>query len=64
MRRGENYVMCITRLRAPSGISLHRIKWQGPAWSMEHRMSDDTKLGFILLFVVFALMVIGPVLAG
>ena len=56
--------MCVTRLRAPSGISLHRIKWQGPAWSMEHRMTDDTKLGLILLFMVFALMVIGPVLAG
>jgi len=27
-------------------------------------MSDDAKLGLILLFMVFALMVIGPVLAG
>ena len=30
----------------------------------EHRMSDDAKLGLILLFMVFALMVIGPVVAG
>jgi len=27
-------------------------------------MSDDAKLGLILLFMVFALMVIGPALAG
>jgi len=27
-------------------------------------MSDEAKLGLILLFVVFALMVIGPVVAG
>jgi hypothetical protein len=27
-------------------------------------MSDDAKLGLILLFMVFALMVIGPVIAG
>jgi len=27
-------------------------------------MSDEAKLGLILLFVVFALMVIGPVMAG
>jgi len=27
-------------------------------------MSDDAKLGLILLFTVFALMVIGPVIAG
>jgi hypothetical protein len=30
----------------------------------EHHMSDDAKLGLILLFMVFALMVIGPVIAG
>ena len=30
----------------------------------EHQMSDDAKLGLILLFMVFALMVIGPVIAG
>jgi len=30
----------------------------------EHYMSDDAKLGLILLFMVFALMVIGPALAG
>jgi hypothetical protein len=30
----------------------------------EHCMSDEVKLGLILLFVVFALMVIGPVVAG
>jgi len=27
-------------------------------------MSDDAKLGLFLLFMVFALMVIGPVVAG
>jgi len=27
-------------------------------------MSDDAKLGLIVLFMVFALMVIGPVVAG
>jgi len=27
-------------------------------------MSDDMKLGLLVLFMVFALMVIGPVLAG
>jgi len=27
-------------------------------------MSDEAKLGLIVLFVVFALMVIGPVMAG
>jgi len=27
-------------------------------------MSDDAKLGLLVLFMVFALMVIGPVLAG
>jgi hypothetical protein len=30
---------------------------------VEH-MSDDAKLGLIVLFMVFALMVIGPVIAG
>jgi hypothetical protein len=30
----------------------------------EHCMSDDAKLGLLVLFMVFALMVIGPVLAG
>jgi len=27
-------------------------------------MSEDAKLGLILLFMVFAIMVIGPALAG
>jgi len=27
-------------------------------------MSEDAKLGLILLFMVFAMMVIGPALAG
>ena len=31
---------------------------------MENQMSDDMKLGLLVLFMVFALMVIGPVLAG
>ena len=31
---------------------------------METQMSDDMKLGLLVLFMVFALMVIGPVLAG
>jgi hypothetical protein len=31
---------------------------------LENQMSDDMKLGLLLLFVVFALMVIGPVVAG
>jgi hypothetical protein len=30
----------------------------------EQCMSDEVKLGLIVLFVVFALMVIGPVVAG
>ncbi len=34
------------------------------AGAVEHDMSDDAKLGLILLFMVFALMVIGPVVAG
>jgi len=37
-------------------------QWQGAC--PEHHMSDDAKLGLILLFMVFALMVIGPVIAG
>ena len=28
------------------------------------RMSEDAKLGLIVLFMVFAIMVIGPALAG
>jgi hypothetical protein len=31
---------------------------------VENQMSDDMKLGLLVLFMVFALMVIGPVLAG
>ncbi len=38
------------------------LEWQGSC--LEHYMSDDAKLGLILLFMVFALMVIGPVIAG
>jgi hypothetical protein len=37
---------------------------EGARSCSEHCMSDDAKLGLILLFMVFALMVIGPVLAG
>ena len=36
----------------------------GTGTCLEHHMSDDAKLGLILLFTVFALMVIGPVIAG
>jgi len=31
---------------------------------MEHHMSEDAKFGLILLFMVFAIMVIGPALAS
>ena len=52
----------ITRQIPRRGLWLRCTKWHGPC--LEHQMSDDTKLGFLLLFVVFAIMVIGPVLAG
>jgi hypothetical protein len=49
--------MSITRCLAPGSLCLRPGR-------PERRMSDDAKLGLILLFMVFALMVIGPVLAG
>jgi hypothetical protein len=36
----------------------------GAGSCLEIQMSDDMKLGLLLLFVVFALMVIGPVIAA
>jgi hypothetical protein len=53
--------MCITRMGARPAYGCSAIS-AGP-W-LEHQMSDDAKLGLILLFMVFALMVIGPVVAG
>ncbi len=41
---------------------VQRTEAAGASW--EQHMSDDAKLGLILLFMVFALMVIGPVIAG
>ncbi|HEY6822868.1 MAG TPA: hypothetical protein VI195_00390 [Steroidobacteraceae bacterium] len=54
--------MRVTRRRYRSSIWLQRIEAAGAC--PEHHMSDDAKLGLILLFMVFALMVIGPVIAG
>jgi hypothetical protein len=54
--------MRITRPHGVSVIWLQRAAAAGT--SLEHHMSDDAKLGLILLFMVFALMVIGPVIAG
>jgi hypothetical protein len=54
--------MRITRPHAVSVIWLQRAAAAGTC--LEHHMSDDAKLGLILLFMVFALMVIGPVIAG
>jgi hypothetical protein len=64
--------MGFTRRDSPGSLCLRSRKDRSngargadPARSCsEHRMSDDAKLGLILLFMVFALMVIGPVLAG
>jgi len=49
-------------VRCPASIWLQRIAAAGAC--PEHYMSDDAKLGLILLFMVFALMVIRPVIAG
>ena len=54
--------MPITRPQSVSVLMLQRAEAAGIC--LEHDMSDDAKLGLILLFMVFALMVIGPVIAG
>lgn len=54
--------MPITRPHSPSALWLQRA--ESAETCLEHYMSDDAKLGLILLFMVFALMVIGPVIAG
>jgi hypothetical protein len=64
--------MSVTRRDAPGGLCLrpgrdrsNGARGAGAARSCsEHCMSDEAKLGLIVLFVVFALMVIGPVMAG
>ncbi len=56
--------LCDVR-HTPRDLPRHMVaalEWQGSC--LEHYMSDDAKLGLILLFMVFALMVIGPVIAG
>jgi hypothetical protein len=53
--------MCVTRMRARPAYGCSAVS---AAPCVEHQMSDDAKLGLILLFMVFALMVIGPVVAG
>ena len=55
-------MISITRSDSLPGIWLQRAQVAGSC--LEKQMSDDMKLGLILLFMVFALMVIGPVLAG
>jgi hypothetical protein len=62
MRPISSNVMPITRPQSVSVLLLQRAESAG-TW-LEHCMSDDAKLGLILLFMVFALMVIGPVIAG
>ena len=72
VKRMCNSVMSVTRRDSPGGLCLRLRKDRSrgargadPARSCsEHCMSDDAKLGLILLFMVFALMVIGPVVAG
>jgi len=54
--------MPITRPQSLSVLWLQRAEVAGIC--LEHYMSDDAKLGLILLFMVFALMVIGPVIAS
>jgi hypothetical protein len=54
--------MPITRPQSVSVLWLQCAESAG-TW-LEHYMSDDAKLGLILLFMVFALMVIGPVIAA
>jgi hypothetical protein len=64
--------MSVTRYDSRGSLCLRRrrdrsngARGAGAARSCsEHCMSDDAKLGLILLFMVFALMLIGPVLAG
>jgi hypothetical protein len=64
--------MSVTRCDAPGGLCLPPGRTDQTAHEApdaarfypEHCMSDEVKLGLILLFVVFALMVIGPVVAG
>ena len=62
MRPISSNVMPITRPQSVSVLWLQRAELAG-TW-LEHYMSDDAKLGLILLFMVFALMVIGPFIAG
>ena len=49
---------------AKEGPGKRRMRRRRGGSCSEHCMSDDAKLGLILLFMVFALMVIGPVVAG
>ena len=52
--------MSITRRYSPAGICSP----SGGKFLRGSTMSEDAKLGLILLFMVFAIMVIGPALAG
>ena len=72
VKRMCNSVMSVTRCDARVGLCLRPRKDRpygargadAARSCSEHYMSDDAKLGLILLFMVFALMVIGPALAG
>jgi len=72
VKRMCNSVMSITRGDSPGSLCLRPRKDRScgargadaARSCSEHEMSDDAKLGLILLFMVFALMVIGPALAG
>ena len=72
VKRMCNSVMSVTRCDARVGLCLRSRKDRpygargadAARSCSEHYMSDDAKLGLILLFMVFALMVIGPALAG
>ena len=72
VKRMCNSVMSVTRCDAQGSLCLRPRKDRScgargadaARSCSEHDMSDDAKLGLILLFMVFALMVIGPALAG
>jgi hypothetical protein len=54
--------MRVTRARGLSSLWLQCSN--GRSLPGEEHMSDDAKLGLIVLFMVFALMVIGPFVAS
>jgi hypothetical protein len=63
-RHETDFKQCDAHHAPAVGLLLLLQRAESAGTWLEHCMSDDAKLGLILLFMVFALMVIGPVIAG